>query len=116
MNFQEFHNSLINNCIGKNNFRIYLIYLFFLSFTFTIKFFIGIYATKNIEYSIIKKNRYNILFDIFINLIICGLCIFRFIRKINLFNISRKNKIGRYTNEKNNFFPELDNKIAGLEL
>ena len=116
IDFQEFHNSLLNNCIGKNNFRIYLIYLFFLSFVFTIKFFIGIYATKNIEFSLIKENKYNILFDIFINLVICGLCIFRLIRKINLFNISRKNKIGRYTNEKNNFFPELDNKISGLEL
>ena len=86
INFQEFHNSMLNNCIGKNNFKIYLFYLFFLSFSF--------------------------LYDILINFVFCAICIYRFISKIKLFNRTQnENKIGRYTNEKNNFFPELDNKI-----
>ena len=113
ISFQEFHNSLLNNCIGKNNFVIYLIYLFFFTFVFTFKFFTGIHAMNNIDFTSIKYNKYIIFFDILINLIICAISVYRLIRKIILFNISQKdNKIGRYTKETNNFFPELDNKIS----
>lgn len=112
INYQEFHNSMLNNCIGKNNFKIYLFYLFFLSFSFLLKFFIGIYSIKNTEYSIIKEKKYSFLYDILINFVFCAICIYRLISKIKLFNRTQNdNKIGRYTNEKNNFFPELDNKI-----
>ena len=115
ISFQEFHNSFLNNCIGKNNFKNYLFYLFFITFTFCLKFLVGIYAIKNIDFSI-KENKYNIIFDILINFCICSLGIYRIIRKIKLFNqYQKENKIGRYTREKNNFFPELDNKISGLE-
>ena len=117
ISFQEFHNSMLNNCIGKNNFKIYLFYLFFITLYFGLKCFVGIYAIKYIEPSVRKDNKFNVIFDILINLTICLLGIYRFIRKIKLFNKSQKeNKNGRYTREKNNFFPEIDNKISGLEL
>ena len=115
--FQEFHNCMLNNCIGRNNFKIYLFYLFFLSFSFTLKFFLGIYIMKNIEYAIIKENKFSFIFDILINFLFCLICIYRLVQKTKLYNKTQNyNKIGRYTNKQNNFFPELDNKIAGLEL
>ena len=116
IHFQEFHNSLLNNCIGKDNFKNYLFYLFFFNILFIFKFFVGIYAVKYIEYAIIKQNKIYVFWDMIINIFFCGLGIYRLIRKIKLFSISQnENKIGRYTKEKNNFFPELDNKISGLE-
>ena len=117
VSFQEFHNSMLNNCIGKKNFKNYLFYLFFITFVFTLKFFICIYAMKNIEFSMIKDNKYTVGFNILINCVFCSLGIYRLVKKIELFNKSKKgNNRGVYTNEKNNFFPEIDNKISGLEL
>ena len=116
INFQEFHNSLLNNCITKDNFKNYLFYLFFFTFIFIFKFFVSIYAIKYIEYEIIKENKFFVFWEVVINLSFCGLGMYRIVRKIKLFNISQnENKIGRYTKEINNFFPELDNKISGLE-
>ena len=117
INFQEFHNSMLNICIGKKNFINYLFYLFFLTFVFTLKFFSGIVAMRYIEYSIMKDNKFIFLFDIIINFIFCSLGIYRLVKKIKLYNKSlNEDKIGGYTNEKNNFFPEINNKISGLEL
>ena len=117
ISFQEFHNSILNNCIGKNNFKMYLFYLFFITLYFGLKCFVGVFSIKHIDSPIQKDNIFSIIFDILINLTICLLGIYRFIRKIKLFNKSQKeNKNGRYTREKNNFFPEIDNKISGLEL
>ena len=117
INFQEFHNSMLNVCIGKKNFINYLFYLFYLNFVFIFKLFAGIYAVKIIESPIIKENKLTILFDISINFIFCSLGIYRFIKKIQLYKKSQnEDKIGGYTNEKNNFFPEINNKISGLEL
>ena len=117
VSFQEFHNSMLNNCIGKNNFKNYLFYLFLITFVFTLKFFVGIYIMKNIEFSIIKENKYTFIYNLLVNSIFCSLGIYRLVKKLELFNKSDSgNKRGIYTNEKNNFIPEIDNKISGLEL
>ena len=117
INFQEFHNSMLNVCIGKKNFINYLFYLFFLNFVFALKLFAGIYAVKNNEYQILNDNKVIVLFDISINIIFCLIGIYRFVKKIQLYNKSQnEDKRGGYTNEKNNFFPEINNKISGLEL
>jgi ankyrin repeat protein len=117
VSFQEFHNSMLNNCIAKYNFKNYLFYLFFITFVFTLKFFAGIYVLKNIEFSIIKDNKYTVIYNIMIDSIFCSLGIYRLVKKIELYNKSEKGtNRGMYTNENNNFFPEIDNKLSGLEL
>lgn len=110
--YQEFHNSLLNICIGKNNFKLYLFYLTLLTIVFILKSFIGIFCVKQSNYSFIKENKYTFLFDIIINFSSCGLCLYRLIRKLNLFKISKNEKvIGEHTNDYNHFFPEMDNRI-----
>ena len=108
---------MLNVCIGKKNFINYLFYLFFLNFVFTLKIFAGIFAIKIIDYQTINDNKFIVLFDISINFIFCSIGIYRFIKKIQLYNKSQnEDKRGGYTNEKNNFFPEINNKISDLEL
>ena len=110
--FQEFHNSLLNTCIGKNNFKLYLCYLTILTIIFILKSFIGIICIKQSDYSLIKENKYTFSFDIIINFSTCALCIYRLIRKLNLFKISKNEKIiGEHTNDYKHFFPEMDNRI-----
>ena len=63
ISFQEFHNSLLNNCIGKNNFKHYLFYLFFVTFYFGVKFLFAIYIVRksystNIQINIEKPKEH----------------------------------------------------------
>ena len=117
VSFQEFHNSLLNNCIGKRNFKNYLYYLLIFTFLSTLKLFVGIYVVKNNEFSVIKENKYSVFFCILINFVFCSLGIYRLVKKFELFNKTQnESRRGGYTNESNNFFPEIDNKISGLEL
>ena len=111
--FQEFHNSLLNVCIGKNNFKIYLLYLLIIGIAFLLKSLVAIYCIKNAEESLIKENKYTFYFDSIINFIICLFSIFRLFRKIKLYNSSKNEKIlWDTTNDNNHFFPEIDNKIT----
>ena len=110
--YQEFHNSLLNICIRKNNFKLYLFYLAGLTIIFILKFFILIFCIKRADNSFLFENKYTFLLDIILNFIICSLSIFRLIRKFRLFKISKSDKITwEHKNDYNHFFPEMDNRI-----
>ena len=114
---QEFHNSLLNNCIGKNNFKIYIAYLLYFCLVFTLKLFTGIYIFKNNQSIKINENKDLIIQDIMINFSFCAIGIYRVFKKMKLYNkVEKENQNGRYTKEKDNYFPEIDNKLSGLEL
>ena len=111
--FQEFHNSLLNVCIGKNNFCLYLFYLSTLTINFSLKSLLGIFCIKKSEYSFIFENKYTILLDIIINVISCILSIYRLIRKFRLFKISSIEKVDfeQISSENQHYFPQIDNRI-----
>ena len=109
---QEFHNSLLNICISKTNFKFYLIFLSFLTIVFILKSFAAIYCIIKSEKSLIIENKYTFFFDIIINFNICGLCIYRFIKKMMLFKTNKPELGWKHTLENNHYFPEFDNKIS----
>ena len=110
--FQEFHNSLLNICIGKNNFKLYLVYLLVLSIIFIFKSFLAIYCFKISDFTLIKDNKYTFCFNALINFSICFMCIYRLFRKFRLFNLSKNEKeVWELKSEKNHFFPDVDNRI-----
>ena len=110
--FQEFHNSLLNICIGKNNFKLYLVYLLVLSIIFIFKSFLAIYCFKISDFTLIKDNKYTFCFNALINFSICFMCIYRLFRKFGLFNLSKNEKeVWELKSEKNHFFPDVDNRI-----
>ena len=110
--FQEFHNSLLNICIRKDNFKLYLFYLSGLAIIFILKFFIGIFCIKRADNSLLFENKYFFLFNLILNFIICSLSIYRLIRKFRLFKISKNDKISfEHTNDYKHFFPQIDNRI-----
>lgn len=56
--YQEFHDSLLNNCIGKRNFGLYLNFLYYLTIVSCFKFFLcflAIFWLKGEQYSKAKK-------------------------------------------------------------
>ena len=42
--YQEFHESFINNCVGRNNFSLYLSFLFFFTINFCFKLIISLWG------------------------------------------------------------------------
>ena len=110
--FQEFHNSLLNICIGKNNFKLYLIYLSILTIIFILKSFLVIYCFKISSFSLIKENKYIYFINAIITFAICYICIFRLFRKIKLYKSSKSEKeVWDLKGERNHFFPDVDNRI-----
>ena len=110
--FQEFHNSLLNICIGKNNFILYLIYLSVITIIFILKSSLVIYCFKISSFSIIKENAYIFFINVIITFSICYICIYRLFRKIKLYKSSKSEKeVWDLKGERNHFFPDVDNKI-----
>ena len=110
--YQEFHNSLLNNCISKNNFKLYLFYLIVLIIVFVLKSIVAIYCIKISEFSIINENKYTFYMDILISISLCILCIYRLIKKIQLFKLSISDEeVWEHKGQNNQFFPEIDNRI-----
>jgi hypothetical protein len=112
VNFQEFHNSLLNICIGKNNFKLYLVYLLILAIIFIFKSFLAIYCFKISDFTLIKENKYTFCCNVLINFSICFMSIYRLFRKYRLFKLSKSEKeVWELKSEKNHFFPDVDNRI-----
>ena len=44
VNYQEFHDVYLNNCIGKNNFNLYMNFLYYLAIDFIFKFIISFWG------------------------------------------------------------------------
>ena len=110
--FQEFHNSLLNVCIDKNNFRFYLVYLLILTIIFISKSFLLIYCFKISSFSLIKENKYIFSINALINFSFCYICIYRLFRKFRLYKLSKSEKeVWELKGEKNHFFPDVDNRI-----
>ena len=110
--FQEFHNSLLNVCIDKNNFRFYLVYLLILTIIFISKSFLLIYCFKISSFSLIKDNKYIFSINSLINFSFCYICIYRLFRKFRLYKLSKSEKeVWELKGEKNHFFPDVDNRI-----
>ena len=110
--FQEFHNSLLNICIGKNNFIFYLVYLSILTIIFILKSFLVFYCFKISGFSLIKENIYIYLIDAIITFSICYICIYRLFKKIKLYKLSKNEKeVWELKGERNHFFPDVDNRI-----
>ena len=44
INYQEFHDVYLNNCIGKNNFELYMNFLYYLAIVFSFKFIVAFWG------------------------------------------------------------------------
>lgn len=53
--YQEFHDNYINNCVGRNNFSLYMSFLYFLAINFCFKFIISIWGLLWLKGSNFKK-------------------------------------------------------------
>ena len=53
--YQEFHDNYINNCVGRNNFSLYMSFLYFLAINFCFKLSISIWALYWLKGSNFKK-------------------------------------------------------------
>ena len=110
--FQVFHNNLLNNCISKNNFILYLFYLTVLAIVFISKSLVAIYCIKISELSIIRDNKYTFYMDVLISFSFCILCIYRLIKKFKQFKLSKsEEEVWEHKGQNNQFFPEIDNRI-----
>ena len=53
--YQEFHDNYINNCVGKNNFSLYMSFLYFLTINFCFKLIISFWGLFWIKGPYLKK-------------------------------------------------------------
>ena len=87
INYQEFHDVYLNNCIGKNNFSLYINFLYYLSIDFIFKFIISFWGLFWIKGEKSKK----VLKLIILQIIAVGVSLYFIIIKI-------KAKIKKYNN------------------
>ena len=78
INYQEFHDVYLNNCIGRNNFSLYMNFLYYLTIVFIFKFIISFWALIWL-----RGERFNKTIKLIIPQIFCvGACLWFFISKI----------------------------------
>ena len=94
--YQEFHDVYLNNCIGKNNFDLYMNFLYYLELVFSFKLIISLWGLFWISGERYKKTVGLIVFQIIlvsISLIFCSLKIrAKFRKNKNAFDFSIKGK------------------------
>ena len=66
INYQEFHDVYLNNCIGRNNFNLYMNFLFYLSMNFALKLIVSVWGLLWLS-----KERFRKAFRLIIPQIIC---------------------------------------------
>ena len=92
INFQEFHDVYLNNCIGKNNFSLYMNFLYYLAIVFSFKFIVAFWGLIWL-----KGDRFKKVIKIIVpQIIVVGACLWFIVMKIRA-------KIKKY-NDNINFF------------
>ena len=86
VNYQEFHDVYLNNCIGRNNFGLYMNFLYYLTINFIFKFLISFWGIFWL-----KEEKFSKAIKLIIPQIICvgaviALCILKIKAKIQKYN------------------------------
>ena len=84
--FQEFHDNYINNCIGRNNFSLYMSFLYFLIINLGFKFIISIWGLFWLKGSKFRGAVGFILIQILLTGACAVLCIMKIKGNIQLYN------------------------------
>ena len=90
INYQEFHDVYLNNCIGKNNFSLYMNFLYYIGIVFCFKFIVAFWGLIWLKGDRFKK----VLKLIILQLIAVGTCLWFIFMKI-------KAKIKKYNSNIN---------------
>lgn len=76
--YQEFHDTYINNCVGRNNFSLYMSLLYFITINLSCKLVISIWGIFWLKGSSFKKS----IFFIILQIVATSACIILIVKKI----------------------------------
>ena len=81
---QEFHEPFINNCVGRNNFSLYMSFLFFFSINFGFKLVISMWGLFWLKGDKLKRTVGFIIFQILLTLMGIGLSVIKIKKYLKL--------------------------------
>lgn len=125
IDYQEFHDKYVNNCIGKKNFGLYINFLYFITFVFVFKFLISFWGLFWIKSEFKKGVIGYLVLEVILAGSISVLLGRRIYNKIRLFNRYNFNKFyekdageilnGLGVGESNNSSSNSNNSLNSLD-